>query len=410
MCRLLRAGFPETLPLMERPALIALLSLLLYALVVDTMCATAWAQDASSAEDPPAGTLANGGVTSDDIRNDQSETDQAVADGGLPFPYSPEDEPQVFPDVSFTKAKDPKFKVGDDMEQVIVAGSQTDFEKIMSQTMRNDSFFSDPERFEEELQVSRLRVRADSFYRSGTGIDVDFNLRGRFVFPNTDNRLVLLLSGDFDRALGEEDNPQQSDIKSLLEPDDEREDGVLALQGFLAATDRLNVSIQAGGRFRDGGPIAFVGPRYRQTFDIGPLGLMRVLLQARWFTDEGAAVTSFVDFDRRLSDRLFLRVTPRADWSEEEDGFFYGLDMDLAQDFGGEQRLRYQLALRARTQPEDEITRVTFRLNYRRRVLGNWLYMEVAPEISLLEERDFEVTPGLFIRGDVILGPFGINF
>ncbi|MGF1456521.1 MAG: hypothetical protein ACFB6R_14230 [Alphaproteobacteria bacterium] len=345
---------------------------------------------------------------------DAAETDPPSETPSQTDPEDPlgflSDEPLVVPDLRFVGARGTVLKSSGSMEQVIVEGSLTDFEKILTEAMQIDGFFSDAERFEEELRVSRLRVRADAFYRDGTGVDFDFNLRGRFVLPQTDNRLVLLLSGDFDGALGDEDNPQQSDIKSLLEPEDEREDGVLAIQGFLAATDRLNISIQAGGRLRGGSPIAFVGPRYRQTFDVGPLGLMRVLVQARWFTDEGFAVRGFVDFDRRLSDRFFLRVTPRADWREEDDGIFYGLDFDLTQEITGQQRLRYQVAMRAATQPEDEIRRVTFRLNYRRRLFWDWFALEVAPEISLLEERDYAVTPGIFIRGDVIFGPFGLGF
>ncbi len=323
------------------------------------------------------------------------------------------DEPDVLPDRlagnDRSRGESNDVKSGmDATEHMVVEGIQTRFEKTLMESIELDAFFSDPERHEEELQVTRLRVRGDGFLREGSGTDFDVNVRGRYAFPQTNNRVVLLLSGDFDRALGPEDNPQQSDIKSLLEPDDEEEDGVLAIQGFLTATRKLNVSIQAGGRLRGGDPVAFIGPRYRQTFDLGKWN-SRLLVQTRWFTDEGFSVRGIVDFERILNERFFLRLTPRIDWSEENDPLFYRFDFDLTQRLNNDQRIRYQFFTAAQTELSGVVSQLTFRVNYRRRFIWDWLFVEVAPELTFLEARDFEPTPGVFVRFDAILGPFGVR-
>ncbi len=376
--------------------------------------------DRQAPPQPPQGGPASdeGGapVTSSSADASLGETGEGAEDPALTVDlYSDEpimipaaDELVRFRDFERTRDDSEGPSKGDDMEQLVVEGSQSDFERAMTESMRLNRFFSDPQRFEEEVRVNRLRLRTDGFWRSGFGTDFDFNLRGRFVLPKTDNRLVLLLSGDFDRALGSEDNPLQADIKSLLEPEDDREDGVLAIQGFLAATERFNISVQAGGRLRGGDPIAFIGPRYRQTFAIDKWAA-RVLLQSRWFTDEGFALRGFVDFERSFNKRFFLRVTPRADWSEEDDGIFYGVDVDLAQRFSSAAVLRYQVGIQTATEPRHEITQVTLRLNYRRQVWRDWLFLEFAPEVSFPSDQDYEITPGFFLRADIVLGSFSIN-
>ncbi len=286
-------------------------------------------------------------------------------------------------------------------EHIMVEGEPTEFQRALTASSRIDEFFAD-ERFEDEVNFTRLRLRGNTYIREGSGVEFDPKTRFRYAFPYLERRFSVLLSGDFDSAVdADEDHPLQSELKSILEPVDD-EDAVLAIQALIAATERYNVSFQTGLRFRDFEPEAFFGPRYRQTIDLEPW-LMRLTQQVRWFTDRGFDAESVIDFERQFNQRFFLRVTPRADWSEEDDEFSYGLSSRLVQYLGPRHALTYEIALRAETEPVHTLDRIVTRARYRRRLWGEWLYVEVAPELAFLRQRDFDITPGLLIRVDTII-------
>ncbi len=302
-----------------------------------------------------------------------------------------------------SQASDPKKPtLGGEDEILTVIDTPSAFERALMQSDLVDNFFSD-EREEEEFRISRIRLRGDLFLREGDSLEFDPNVRARYAIPRLNNRLFLVFSGDFDNAF--EDDGQQGDVKSLLEPEDEVDEGIFGLQAIITATDRLNISVQGGARFRDSQPFFFIGPRYRQTFELGNW-LTRVVGHVRYFSDEGFNVRSVVDFDRALGRKYLFRVSPQARWSEEDAEVVYGVDLSLTQSLTARDRLRYQVITRFETEPEHQLDRVTLRFRYRREVFRNWLFVEVAPEVAFLSERDYEAVPGVFLRVDTILTPF----
>ncbi len=286
-------------------------------------------------------------------------------------------------------------------EVMIVEGEATRFRRALDNSQAFNEFFSD-ERFEDEINYTRVRLRANAFFREGQGADLDPQTRVRIRLPGAKRRFNLLLSGDFDDALGlnNEEDPLQEDLKNLLEPE-ESEDGSLALQTFLAATEQLNISVQTGVRLRNATPVAFIGPRYRQTFDLDPW-LLRITQQVRWFSDDGFAIRSALDFERELAPKFQLRITPNADWSQDDEEIAYGVNIRLYHDLGPDHALRYDLTARIETEPVHQADRFIARVRYRRRLLGTWLYGEIAPELAFPRDRDFDLTPGILLRIDTI--------
>ncbi len=290
-------------------------------------------------------------------------------------------------------------------EHMVVEGQPTQFVKALRQSRRLNQFFED-ERFEDEVNFTRIRLRGDAFFREGDAIEFDKGIRLRYSIPWARRRLVLLFSGDVNENDDEDNDAVQSELKSVLEPEED-EDAIVALQGFLAATERYNISIQAGGRFSGFNPVGFVGPRYRQTFDFDPW-LMRINSRVRWYTDEGFDIRSVVDFERKFGEKFLLRLTPRASWSEEDERITYGFNIRLFHELGPRHVLQYEINSRADTEPTHELRRVTTRVRYRRELFSDWkfinnFFLEVAPELAFLSNRDFEVAPGILIRIDTVL-------
>jgi hypothetical protein len=284
---------------------------------------------------------------------------------------------------------------------MIVEGEPTEFFKTLTAADELDEFFND-ERFTDEVRYARALVRLDTYYREGSGFEFDPGTKFRFALPGAERRLFLLLNGDLDRAInGDKSDIEETGIKSLLEPS-ESEDASFALQAFLRATKKLNISFQVGARVRDWTPVGFIGPRYRQTFDLNSW-LVRVTQKARWYTDEGFALRSVFDFEKRFSKNFFLRITPSASWNEEDAKTLYGTKAQLFHALDDNEFLEYQLHVRAETAPIHEIESVVARVRYRRTTPWPWLFVEVAPEIVVKNDRDYAISPGIMVRLDTIM-------
>jgi hypothetical protein len=268
----------------------------------------------------------------------------------------------------------------DDSEHMVVEGEPTEFYKTLLEADELDEFFND-ERFSDEVRYARAVIRLDTYYREGDGFEIKPGTKFKFALPGAERRLFFLLNGDFDRAInGDDSETEEAGIKNLLEPS-EPDDASFALQAFLRATKKLNISIQVGARVRDWTPVGFIGPRYRQTFDM-ETWLLRITQQARWYTDEGFALRSVFDFEKRFSKKFFLRITPNASWNEEDANVLYGTKAQLFHSLGKDAFMEYQLQVRAETAPIHELESIVARVRYRRTTPWPWLFVEVAPEVA----------------------------
>jgi hypothetical protein len=263
-----------------------------------------------------------------------------------------------------------------------------------------DSFFYD-ERIEAEEKKTHLRLTASSFTEEGEGTDFDTNTRLRVVLPALKKRLRLVVSGDPDDDI-DIDNTAEDDARERLEATDE-ENGTLAFWYFFKDSARRHVSLQGGVRFPGGSPVVFVGPRFRRTKPLAAWTL-RGTQAFRWFSDEGWESKTRFDLERPLYERFFLRTTARGSWFEGENGFFYRFGISLFQPFSPRRILKYEGVSHFQTRPNNRLELATLALRYRQRIWRDWLFVEVAPQGSFPRDRDFEFTPGILFRLEVISG------
>jgi hypothetical protein len=263
-----------------------------------------------------------------------------------------------------------------------------------------DAFFSN-ERYEAELNKTRLRLRFDAFAQEGDGVEFEVEPRLRIVLPGTGRRLSLVAQDtsnreeDADDATGDE---VASDREESVE-----DDSSVALQLFFESTEKRSLRGQLGVRLSDDTPAGFVGARYRELIDLGSWDL-RFRQRLRWYTDTDFRSDSAVDFERSLFQGLFFRTTAGGTWFEEETGYFYNLDFRLFQPLDPKGALEYQWINDFQTSPRNRLEQTKLRVRYRRRVWWDWLVLEIAPEAAFPRGRDFDFTPGILLRGEVIFG------
>lgn len=263
-----------------------------------------------------------------------------------------------------------------------------------------DRFFSD-ERYEAELNKTRLRLRYDTFAQEGDGVESKVRPSVRLVLPGTGKRLSLIAKDPSDR---EEDLDDAAGSSSVADTDEAVEDDFsLALQYLFESTRKRSLRGQVGIRIGNASAAGFVGARYRELIGFGTWD-SRFVQRVRWYTDTGFQADTTIDFERNLFDDLLFRATAEGTWFEEETGYFYNLGLRLFQPLDESGALEYQWINDFRTSPSNRLEETKLRVRYRRKVWWDWLVLEIAPEAAFPRERDFDFTPGILLRLEAIFG------
>jgi hypothetical protein len=266
-----------------------------------------------------------------------------------------------------------------------------------------DSFFADP-RVEIETSETRVRVRLSVFAEEEE--DVEYNVRAnlRLDLPVLKERFQLLIGGD------PEDD--EDDLRALSGREGERpeltssdDDFSASLRYFLVDTLKRNVSLRSGIRWRNGMPTVYLEPRYRQSVPLDSW-LFRFTQRLIGFTDGRTGVRTTFDFERKLRKSLFFRTTADGSWASDEDGYFYSLALSVFQKFSPRRVVIYGLGSSFKTRPHNQLENVLLSVRYRQRILRDWLFYEIIPQISFPEDRDYEATPGILVRLEMLFGHY----
>lgn len=263
-----------------------------------------------------------------------------------------------------------------------------------------DSFFADP-RFESETSETRIRVRFSVFAEEDETVEYESRANLRLDLPILEHRFQLLIAGDPEE---EEDFQALSGTKGqapeLVSTD---EDFSASLRYFLVKTLKRNISLRSGVKWRSGMPTVFLEPRYRQSVPLDSW-LFRFTQRVIGFTDGRTGVRTTLDLERKLRESLFFRTSADGSWSSDEDGYFYSLGFSVYKRYSPRRVVIYGWGNSFRTEPENRLDEVVLSVRYRQRILRDWLFSEVVPQISFPHERDYEATPGIMLRLEMLFG------
>ncbi|HAK61171.1 MAG TPA: hypothetical protein DCO77_12465 [Nitrospiraceae bacterium] len=272
--------------------------------------------------------------------------------------------------------------------------------RVLSSARWLDSFFDD-ERFAAEDNRTRIKVRIDTFLEDEAPAEVKTRTSLQLSLPRLKNRGRLIISGDPDEGTDEPDTPGETITDRVT--GDEARNVTASFLYDLRSTAKRNVRLRAGVRYRDGSPVVFLAPRYRQLFDLGQWDL-RFTEEVRWYTDIGWQSGTRFDLERQFRKNLFFRTSADGFWTEEENGYFYSLSFYLRQPLSRRQAVEYEWNNYFQTRPENVLEEVVLRVRYRQRIWRDWLFYELAPQFKFTRERDFAMIPGILFRIEMIFG------
>lgn len=263
-----------------------------------------------------------------------------------------------------------------------------------------DSFFDDERAVQEENQ-STLRVYSELFKQKGNSADFNLRFQLRLVLPRAKKRLSLLVSGDGDDELNS-DNSQGQNLTERFQGRDEENVATSLWYTFLA-NQKNNLSLSLGFRLSEGSPVVYAGPRYRRLLKFN-FWNMRFIERIRYYSNNGWESRTILDLERPVLEDCLFRTTFDGTWLEGVPGYYYNVDLFLYQPLKDYRALQYELANSIKTRPNHQLDITAFRVLYRQKIWKDWLYYEVGPQVSFPRDREFDFTPGIYLRLEVIFG------
>ena len=226
-----------------------------------------------------------------------------------------------------------------------------------------DNFFADDRVFAEGRPGTYVRWRNEFIYDEREGFDYKMGLSFSAELPGLQRRARITFENDEDQELRDitpgssEDNPSslglQVDVKENVR-------------------SKFNVSLNLSPRLR---------LRYRYTYPATPDIILRFTQEVE--RDSGInGARSLFDFEKLFKQNLLFRSSTQAQFSDEYDGTSWLQAFVLFQRLSQKASLSYESSVTGVTQPEDSITNYRLGVRFRKNFHREWLFYEVAPEVT----------------------------
>ncbi|MEE4357292.1 MAG: hypothetical protein V2I97_12570 [Desulfococcaceae bacterium] len=289
-----------------------------------------------------------------------------------------------------------------DLEEHIDETHEIISDYILSSAQWLDSFFED-KRFVSEENRTRLKVRISAFSDTQDGFDIGGGASLRLVLPKLKKRWNIVVSGSSADEDYEDTKESSGNARKDFVKDDDNH-FTIALQYFAKTTERNNIKIESGLRWRDNMPVFFAGPRFRWYKQISGSWALRFTQRFRWYTDEGFYIKSIFDAERPLGDKFFFRSSAEGKWEEGEEGYEYSFGLGLYHAIGTGRALEYQLSTNFETRPVSVLDEAGIRIRYRQKIWRKWLTLEISPQISFPREENYDIVPGILLQLEAVFG------
>ena len=266
-----------------------------------------------------------------------------------------------------------------------------------------DGFFDD-DRTVGIKNTTRLKISAWVFYDNDDSYDdSDFNFNLRVKLPRTQKRVQFIITNDTEEDLS-------SSRAGGVFPDQQKSDETTVGFRFfdLAGLSKKipgDFSTAIGVGFSSYSPTLKIEPRYLYTHDF-KIWSTTFLQKIRWHSEDGWKTETRLDFDRALSEKYFLRFNNELYWEEDQEDY-EGLEFRprvlLSRRFSTKQALVYEWNNIFYTEPSFDLNATALVVRYRRQFWRPWLFGEVAPQVAFREEDDWNASPGIFAKLEILM-------
>jgi hypothetical protein len=238
--------------------------------------------------------------------------------------------------------------------------------------------------------ATKGRLRFGWEPRSGDFSELDFRFRIRVKLPALEDRVELLLSDD-------EDDVRQQAVKAARSSQLRgRDQTVLAVQFKNSATDKLSYRVGFGR-----GSQLYTRARFSDQHRFTGASSLRYFAETNYYSGdklgfEANAEYGFV-FDSSSTFELgnsFRFRNKSSDWIWRHEFRYLRLGDD-------DTSYLFTASVNGASKPSYRKQQMFVSLRYKRKILREWLFLEIEPFVLWLREEDFRASPGIAIRTEI---------
>ena len=259
-----------------------------------------------------------------------------------------------------------------------------------------DGFFGD-DRVSEENNETLLRVSLPYTIKESDESEFKPKVNARVALPQLQNRLHVILdefTQDDDRDDDRHDDPGD---------DEDHQRVSLGLRYLAKERYRTRINYDAGVRFNSGLD-PFVRARATRAFALKKW-VPRLTEDLLWTEKESLTSTSTLNFDRPVVTTVMFRASSRMIWEEDDYGVKPSQNLMLFWRPSDVRAGSLNLGVSGLTHPATVVDKYRAAVTYRQRVFRKWIYAEITPAAEFPRERDFNFTPMLTLKLEMIFGP-----
>ena len=226
-----------------------------------------------------------------------------------------------------------------------------------------DTFYGS-DRVLAETGGTYVRWRNNFIFTEGEGFRFITNLNFSVALPRISKRLQLVFEGDED--------PDLQDV--LPGGQATQTENALGLRLDVKDTSRskFNISVSAKPRVR---------ARYRYTYPLSNESLIRFTQEIQ--NEEGVnGARTRLDFEKAFLPAKLFRATTEGFVAEDFSGVDWSQAFSLFHRLSKKSSISYETGIVGITEPESYVTNYRLGIRYRRNIHRDWLFFDIAPEIS----------------------------
>jgi len=259
-----------------------------------------------------------------------------------------------------------------------------------------DRFFGDDRNYQESNK-SMLQLDITKVAGYGGSRNIVFTGRAKVHLPSAENRFRLVLESNPDKNVTGE--PTQGK-PALLDKVTAPESYAVAARYEKAEESVWHFSSDAGLKFQSGlTPFARIRGSYSVPLDQWRL---KVAESVFWFNTIGVGETTQLDLERPLSENMMFRATSNASWLRDKHNFDLRQDFSIYHTLDERSALLYQVAAIGVSEPQVQATEYVALFLYRYRLHRSWMFFEVSPQLHFPRARNFESSPQLNLRLEML--------
>lgn len=302
------------------------------------------------------------------------------------FDESEEEIPES--DQLIDESKAPFFSFLDRPQKVISSGVEAIARNI-------DEFFSDNETFY-DASGTYLRIQADAVVNESEDIGYAGDVKLKLRLPNTKKKLKFTLESDANERQDElGSQPENTPIAAF-----EEDDYFAGLQATLGREEEWQFSPSIGLRLSsDIEPYFKFRAKRKYEFDTWNIRWNETPF---WFKSFGWGIDSYLELNKVVTNDALFRTSTFARWTNEAEKFELSQIFSMYHTISKRRAVSYFAGVYGVSEPTVFATHYLLGLTYRQNIHKDYLFVELAPQISYEKTNDFHADHSITLRLEIV--------